>query len=156
MTSKENNELKSIKYKSNIKTPILSNKIEDDLDNLDKFLEKEKNISQDDNWGKMDKNTRLLKLNQYAMQYKEEKGMNEEEYNKLLCYFKECVDKKKLSKIKDVIYDKKTNTIKEVPGLMLNKQNNYTIKNLDAKNATLKCLQSKKTCKKVMSPKQNL
>ena len=59
---------------------------------------------------------------------------------------KDCLDRKKLQRVKDVIYYKTLGEIKEIPALSYNKSNNhFTLKNLDAKRvSTLKSLPPKK------------
>ena len=52
MSSKELNELNNIKYKSNLKSLNITTKMEDDLHNLDNFLEQEKSQCNNDSWGK--------------------------------------------------------------------------------------------------------
>ena len=150
MSSKELNELNNIKYKSNLKSLNITTKMEDDLHNLDNFLEQEKSQCNNDSWGKIDKNKRLEKLIQFADVYRVEKNMSGDEYDKLVLFFNDCVEKKRFNKTKDVVYDKKTGLIKTIPGLMINKQNNFTIKNLDTKNGAFRCAQTKKTCKKII------
>ena len=148
MTTKELNELNSIKYKSNLKSFSSSNKLEEDLNNLDIFLEEEKKNIVSESWGKMDKNEKLKKLLEFAQMYMIEKDLNQEKYDKLVNFLSDCVEKKRLNKTRDVIFVKKTGIIKNIPGLMVNKQNNFTIKNLDSKTSTIRCLNTKKTIKK--------
>ncbi len=151
MSTKELNELNSIKYKSNLKSFPSSNKLEEDLNNLELFLEEEKKSIVRESWGKMDKNEKLKKLLEFAQVYMIEKELNQDQYDKLVSYLTDCVEKKRLNKTKDVVFDKKTGIIKSIPGLMVNKQNNFTIKNLDSKNSTIRCLNTKKTLKKLQS-----
>lgn len=151
MSTKELNELNSIKYKSNLKSFPSSNKLEEDLNNLELFLEEEKKSIVSESWGKMDKNEKLKKLLEFAQVYMIEKELNQDQYDKLVSYLTDCVEKKRLNKTKDVVFDKKTGIIKSIPGLMVNKQNNFTIKNLDSKNSTIRCLNTKKTLKKLQS-----
>ena len=108
MSSKELNELNNIKYKSNLKSLNITTKMEDDLHNLDNFLEHEKSQCNNDSWGKIDKNKRLEKLIQFADVYRVEKNMSDEEYDKLVLFFNDCVEKKRFNKTKDLVYDKKT------------------------------------------------
>lgn len=157
MSSKDLNELNSIKYKSNLKcyNNISISKIEEELNNLDQFLEEEKKLNVQDSWGKMDKNQKIEKLMEFSILYKEEHQLSEEDYQKLVTFFQDCIEKKRIHKTKDIVYDKKTGLIKNIPGLMLNKQNNFTIKNMDSKSGALRCLQTKKTCKKAVSENMN-
>jgi hypothetical protein len=58
---------------------------------------------------------------------------------------KDCLDRKKLQRVKDVTYDKSVGIIKEVPALSFNKLNkHFTLKNLDKRVNTLKSLPVKK------------
>ncbi len=59
---------------------------------------------------------------------------------------KDCIDRKKLQRVKDVNYDKTLGEIIEIPALSYNKSSNhFTLKNLDAKRvSTLKSLPPKK------------
>jgi hypothetical protein len=61
-------ELKSIKYKTMLLNgnPLTEIKSSNDLSNLDKFLEDNKNSNQSEPWSKLDKTTKTKKLNAYA------------------------------------------------------------------------------------------
>ena len=55
------------------------------------------------------------------------------------------MDKKKLSRVKDVIYDKVNGVVKEIPALTYTKANkHFTLKNIDKRISTLKSLAPKK------------
>jgi hypothetical protein len=78
--------------------------------------------------------------------YKETNNLNDEEESHLITFFKDCLERKKLQKVKDVIYDKNTGIIKEIPALIYNKQHkHFTLKSLDKRISTLKSLPPKKT-----------
>ena len=71
--------------------------------------------------------------------------MNEEECKLLSVFLKDSLDKKKLSRVKDVIYDKEAGIIKEIPALVYTKSNkHFTLKNIDKRVSTLKSLAPKK------------
>ena len=152
MSTKDLNELNSIKFKSNLKSYNSCTKLEDELNNLDNFLEEEKKNVSNETWGKMDKNEKIKKIMELAQLYMIEKKLDQEQFDKLVTYLTDCIEKKRLNKTKDVVFDKKTGIIKSIPGLMVNKQNNFTIKNLDSKTSTIKCLNTstKKTYKKTI------
>ena len=66
-------------------------------------------------------------------------------FNQLIIFFKDCLDKKKLQKVKEVNYNKDTGEIKDIPALFYNKpSNHFTLKNLDKRISTLKGLPPKK------------
>jgi hypothetical protein len=116
-----------------------------DLKMLDAFLENEKQIKKEEPWSKLDKTDKLKKLITYADKYKTDNNLTEEEHNKLLVFFKDCLDRKKLQRVKDVSYDKETGKIKDIPALTFAKLNtHFTLKNIDKRVSTIKSLTPKK------------
>ena len=141
-------ELKNIKYKTMLLNgaPIQETKSSNDLSNLDKFLENEKNNNSNEPWCKLNKTIKTKKLIDYVEIYSKEKGLSADESKALLVFLKDCLDKKKLARVKDVVYDKDTGTVKEIPALVYTKANkHFTLKNIDKRVSTLKSLAPKKT-----------
>lgn len=142
------NELKTLKYKSMILNGGVSwpeSKSSTDLANLDKFLENEKITNSNEPWSKLDKTAKIKKLTVFAENYKNNNNLSEDEYQQLITFFRDCLDKKKLQRVKDVNYNKDTGEIKEIPALHFNKPtNHYTLKNLDKRVSTLRGLAPKK------------
>jgi hypothetical protein len=121
-------------------------KLYNTLHSLDEFLENEKKNNSCEPWCKLDKTTKIKKLLVYAETYKNENNLSNEEYEKLIVFFRDCLDKKKMQRVKDVVYDKNTGIIKNIPALIYNKStNNYTLKNLDKRVSTIKSLAPKKS-----------
>jgi hypothetical protein len=141
--SSEINEIKNIKYKTSTTNKLIE---KSDMNNLDLFLENEKSINQSEPWNKLDKTTKYRKLQEFAEHYASEKILNEEEKEELVIFLKDAVDKKKIHKVKDIIYDKTTNIIKDIPGLVYLKSDhkNFTLKNMSTKMTTLKAIPKKK------------
>jgi hypothetical protein len=140
-------ELKTLKYKSMILNgvPWPESKSSSDLANLDKFLENEKINNSNEPWSKLDKTAKIKKLSLFADTYKNENGLSEEEYQQLISFFRDCLDKKKLQRVKDVNYNKDTGEIKDIPALHYNKpSNHFTLKNIDKRVSTLRGLAPKK------------
>jgi hypothetical protein len=120
----------------------------ENLENLDKFLENEKQNNSCETWSKLDKTDKIKKLTEYAQLYSDENNLTEDEFNKLVAFFKECLDRKKLQRVKDVNYDKNTGFIKSIPALLFNNvTNNFTLKNIDKRISTIKSLPPKKSQK---------
>jgi len=145
--SEECLELKNIKYKTMLLSgaPVRETKSSNDLSNLEKFLETEKNSNKEEPWSKLDKTVKTKKLIAYAETYKKEKELNEEEERLLVAFLKDCLTRKKIYRVKDVIYDKTTGLIKDIPALVYTKSNkHFTLKNLDKRVSTLKSLPQKK------------
>ena len=94
----------------------------------------------------MNKTIRTKKLLDFADIYSKKNNFEETETNLLISFLKDCIDKKKLSKVKDVLYDKESGNIKEIPSLTYTKSSkHFTLKNLDKRISTLKSLAPKKT-----------
>jgi hypothetical protein len=140
-------ELKNIKYKTMLLNgvPITETKSSNDLSNLDKFLEAEKINNSNEPWCKLNKTIKTKKILEFVEIYSKEKGLDEDETKLLTTFLKDSIDKKKLSRVKDVIYDKVNGIVKEIPALIYTKSNkHFTLKNLDKRVSTLKSLAPKK------------
>ena len=143
----ECNELKAIKYKTLLMNGIVwpETKSSSDLTNLDKFLENEKNSNANEPWSKLDKTAKIKKISVFSEKYKTENTLSDDEFEKLTSFLKDCLDRKKLQRVKDVIYDKTTGEIKDIPALHHNKQSNhFTLKNTDKHISTTRSLAPKK------------
>ena len=140
-------ELKNIKYKTMLLNgkPLHETKSENDMSNLDKFLEDEKNSNVNEPWCKLNKTVKTKKILEYIEKYKKEKNLDDEEENLLTTFLRDCLDRKKLQRVKDVVYDKTNGTIKEIPALSYTKINkHFTLKNIDKRVSTVKSLAPKK------------
>jgi hypothetical protein len=152
------NELKTLKYKSMILNgvPWPESKSSTDLANLDKFLENEKITNSNEPWSKLDKTAKIKKLAIFAENYKSNNNLSEDEYQELVTFFRDCLDKKKLQRVKDVNYNKETGEIKDIPALHFNKPtNHFTLKNIDKRVSTLRGLTPKKKQGTVKNIKSN-
>jgi hypothetical protein len=138
---------KRFKYKSSLINGISISdvKTSSNVESVDKFLEDEKIANSIEPWSKLDKTTKLRKLIAFSNNYKETNNLTEDECNSLIAFFRDCLDKKRLYKVKDVTYNKETGEIIDIPGLIYNKSSNhYTIKNIDKRVSTLKGLGPKR------------
>ena len=122
-TNCDSNELKPVKCKSIFFTSLQNefsrseSKSSIDLENLDKFLENEKITNSNEPWSKLDKTAKMRKLTLFADNYKGVNELTDVEYDRLISFFKDCLDKKKLQRVKDVNYNKDTGEIKNIPAL---------------------------------------
>ena len=136
---------KSMRYK-NMGIPLNSRKNTTSLSNLEAMLETERNENDNETWSKLSKTIKLKKLLIYAEKYKEENNLSDDDYNKLIIFFKDCLDKKKLQRVKDVDYNRETGEIMNISALIHNKSSNhFTLKNVYKKVSTFKCLSKKKS-----------
>ena len=150
-------ELKNIKYKTILLNgvPLQETKSSNNLSNLDKFLEDEKTINENEPWSKLNKTIKTKKLIDYAEVYKKQNNLNEEESNLMIKFLKDCLDRKKLIRVKDVIYDKENGNVKDIPALCYIKTNkHFTLKNIDKRISTLKSLAPKKASQGTIRKKE--
>ena len=116
------------------------------LKNIDSFLDKERLHNKTESWVKLDKNVKRQVLHSYAEKYGKEYNMPVKEIKVLKSFFNTCLEKNKLNRTKDVVYNRDTQIISSIPGLFFNKNSkNYTIRANDTKRvSTLKSLAPKK------------
>ena len=135
---------KAEEKKEEVVPPTIKNDIT--IDDVDKILERERQQNKRDNWIKLDKTAKIQKLHIYAELYAKENSFASKSVKLLKSFFISCLDKNKLNKSKDVVYNKEEMKIVSIPALYFNKiSHNFTIKILDTKRvSTLKSLTPKK------------
>ena len=112
-----------------------------DINKLDTFLQNDMNTNQKDLWTKLDKTMKMQKIIEYAQDYAENNKLDNTESKKISDFLKECINKKRIHRVKDISYDKDTGKIKDIPGLFYSKTTKkYTLKNTDKRVSTLKNL----------------
>jgi len=117
-----------------------------DVSELDALLEKEKIRNKGEVWLKLDKTIRKQKLEEYAEKYGKEHAMSSKDLKLLKTFFNNCLEKNKLNKSKDVVYNKEERVILSIPALHFNQiTKNFTLRILDTKRvSTLKSLTPKR------------
>ena len=149
-------ELKNIKYKSMLLSGKSDEPIEtvENLSNLEHFLAGEKKNSSNEVWVKLDKTTKILKFAEFSTTYCAENNYNDADKNELYTFLNTNLDRKRLLKVKEVIYDKDSGKIQSIPTLMYSVANKkFTLKRCDKRPSTLKSLAPKKNKgKKVIEP----
>lgn len=116
---------------------------------IDQMLETEKQRNKTDAWNKLDKTQKTLYLHAFAEKYGRENGLPMKEIKQLKLFFSDCLNKAKLQKTKDVIYNKESREITSIPALYFNMTNHsFSLKMLDPKRvSTLKSLTPKRAIK---------
>ena len=150
-------ELKNIKYKTMLINGVAlhETKASQSIHNLDKFLENEKNNSENEPWCKLNKTIKIKKLTEYVTNiYKNQHDLDDSECEILISFLKDSLDRKKLQRIKDVLYDKENGLIKEIPALTyVRTSKHFTLKNIEKRVSTLKSLPQSKSSKNVTNHK---
>jgi len=139
------------KKAKNIFNPLMYGKTEETPENdhaakIDQLLEREKQHNKTESWNKLDKTAKIQKLHVFAEKYGKDNALAMKDIKSLKAFFKECLEKNKLQKTKDVVYNKDSREIVNVPALFFSPLNrNFTLRNLDTKRvSTLKSLTPKR------------
>jgi hypothetical protein len=133
-----------------LKLDSTSKENEEMISDIDALLDNEKLHNKSESWNKLNKTTKIQKLHQYAEKYGKEQGYSAKEVKQLKLFFSESLDRDKLQKTKDVIYDKNTRDVTSIPGLLYNPTvRHFTLRVMDAKRvSTLKSLTPKRVTEK--------
>jgi hypothetical protein len=117
---------------------------------VDLILEKEKQHNKSETWNKLDKTDKIQKLHAFAEKYGKTNNLPVKDIKALKMFFIDCLEKLKLQKAKDVVYDKEAREISSIPSLHFNvASKSFTLKIMDAKRvSTLKSLTPKRTISK--------
>tara|TARA_B100000902_G_C26596082_1_gene568162 strand:- start:6 stop:533 length:528 start_codon:yes stop_codon:yes gene_type:complete len=140
-------ELKNLEYK-NVLMYGNNLKPKDDSSNvtmIENFLEKESQMNKLDLWTKLDKTDKIIKLKAYTKILVKNYNLNDDEEKKLNTYLIYCLERKHISKIKDINYNKSTGIIESIPNLLFNEETrSFYMKKGDKHGNTLKSLAPKK------------
>jgi hypothetical protein len=151
-------QLKNINYQSMLQkknAPIDSGKIA--TEDINKYLEQEQNKGnrQHKAWSKLEKGLKQKKLYGYIEKISKKHNLSVKEVTNLKKYIKTQLERKKLQRIKDVIYDSVKGTIKDIPGLKFNNENRkFILRKVDKKGSTLKSLAPKNSAKRKSQTKR--
>lgn len=146
----EDDILKQTKYKTVIQPTLNSafeERTETNLQALDVLLENEKHKNSADSWNKLNKTTKIQKLHHFSETYGNANKLPQKDIKSLKMYLNDCLDKNKLQKTKDLVYDKENGIVISIPGLLLNTTTRaFTIRSTDSlkRVSSLKSLAPKK------------
>ena len=117
-----------------------------DMSSLDGLLEMERTTNQKEPWNKLDKTRKTQILHGFSEKYGRDNELPLKNVKQLKMFFNTCLEKGKLSKAKDVIYDRDTREINSIPSLNFNSdKKEFILRNVDAKRvSTIKSMTLKK------------
>ena len=96
---------------------------------VDRILAAERRRQPGRNWPRLDNTERVLLLRDYADEYARANEFDEEKSCKLKLFLEEAVRRKKLTRVKEVVFDKDKNRILGIPGLEHDKESHvFTLK----------------------------
>ncbi len=139
-------ELQDIRFKTMFITGngIADNHAISDIDNeknISNFLNKELIKNKLEPWSKLNKTAKITKIKEYSNKYCIDNELDSEEKNTLEEYLLNSLDRKRLTNIKDVQYDRENGVIKNIPMLTYNSSTRkFTLKRSDKRTSTIKHL----------------
>lgn len=137
-------ELKDIRFKTMFITGNKESnvKIADSSESqISIMLDKEIKQNRAEPWSKLNKATKIIKIKNYSKNYKNDKNITDDEKRDLEKYLIDAMNRKRLTSIKDVTYDKETGVIKSIPSLIFNQSTRkFTLKRNDKRTSTIKHL----------------
>ena len=116
-----------------------------DISDINNLLEMEKQNNKNESWNKLDKSMKIQKLHGFAEKYGRENSLPMKIIKSLKVFFSDCLDNNKLSKSKDVIYDREKHEITSIPLLTMNANKNFTLRQNEKRQSTIKSLTPKRT-----------
>jgi hypothetical protein len=155
-TTTESNKLKKFITSPHATTSSASAGTAMEYQKLDEILSRENRNNKMEIWSKLDKTQKIMRLHNFADKYGEEHGFEAADVRALKAFFVASLDKGKLQRVKDVIYDKEKREIQSIPALTVadgggsaelrsavggGGERHFTLRNLDTKRvSTLKSL----------------
>ena len=123
------------------------------LFDIDEILDHDNHHNKTESWNKLNKTLKTQKLHQYSEKYGKEHKYSAKEIKQLKQFFSQCLDNQKLQKASEVIYDKTTQEIKNIPSLYFHPTNRAFTLRADAKRVSaLKSLTPKRVSEKHRPP----
>lgn len=118
---------------------------EEEVLTIDQILDNENCRNKTEAWNKLNKTLKIQKLHSFSEKFGTENKYTQSEIVTLKRFFTEALEKKKLQKTKEVMYDKITQEVKDVPGLFFNATtHSFTIRADTKRISTLKSLTPKR------------
>ena len=119
MSTDECQELKNIKYKTNLLNgnKKLISSVTNDISNLDILLDEECEQNKKEAWNRLDKSVKMNKINEYIRSLTRLYKLTASEIKTLREYLSTNLDKKNLQRNKDVIYVKESGKLENIPSL---------------------------------------
>jgi len=126
--------------------------------NISLILDNELLKNKSEPWSKLNKTAKILKIKDYINICVNNNKLNTEEKNNLEEYLLNSLDRKRLTNLKDVQYDKDTGVIKSIPMLQFNTTTRkFSLKRNEKRTSTVKHLtQTTKSKKGIKTNKKEI
>jgi hypothetical protein len=141
-------ELKNIEYKTMLLngTSLISDKQNNNnIEKITNFLNNESDANKKEPWIRLDKTQKIKKINIYIENLSNKYNLTCEEIVNIQQYLLRYLERKNLTKAKDVSYNKETGIIQNIPNLFFNDNTrNFYFKKDDKHVSTVKSLPPEK------------
>lgn len=112
---------------------------------LESMISNDVEIKKNESWNKLDKTQKSIHIQKYCLILKSTYNLSEIELDETIKYLNKCIERKFLNKAKDVIYNKDSNEITNIPNFVfLNDLRKFHLKKDDKHVSTVKSLSDKK------------
>tara|TARA_Y100000389_G_scaffold152291_1_gene152216 strand:+ start:10300 stop:10737 length:438 start_codon:yes stop_codon:yes gene_type:complete len=124
-------------------------------ENITSILNQESKNNKSEPWTKINKTSKIRLINEYCLNLSSKFSLTNEEISQLQKYLLTGIENKRLTSVKDVIYDKDNKKITNIPSLFFNeKLRKFTLKRSERRSSTLKSLSKGKIRKKETNIKE--
>jgi hypothetical protein len=126
------------------------NKNEISIASIDELLATQRKQNDNQQWNKVERSLKLKKLYYYAETHGLKHSMDPKDIKALKMFFTSSLNKGRLLKNKEVIYNSEKCVIESIPGLQYNTNTkNFTIRNTETKHVSTVKSKQKKTVNKI-------
>ncbi len=137
---------------NNYNNRVLSNELletKTHTEDVTNILNQESRNIKSEPWTKINKTLKIIIINEYCLTLSGKFSLTKEEILQLQKYLVTGIENKRLTSVKDVIYDKDSKKIINIPSLYFNESlRKFTLKRSDRRTSTLKSLSKGKIRKK--------
>ena len=117
------------------------------MTSLDTLLDYERQSNKNEPWNKLDKTRKIYILHHFSKKFGVENNLSPDNADLLAMFFNTCLEKGKLTKANDVLYDRETHEIESIPSLLyIPEKNKFMLKSVETKRvSTMKSMSPKRT-----------
>ena len=142
MSKDECQELRNIRFRTgSVATQADTEHPGETASTVEAILETESATRNEQPWSRLDRATRLARLEEYATRTGQERSLSGEEVDSLKMALRLGTERRRLERARDVQYDRACGRVIAVPNLVFNQASRrYTLKRSDKRVSTLKSL----------------
>ena len=137
-------ELKSLKYKH----MFFNSPTETNMETLEQIIQRDTDRIACLPWNKLDKSTKIKKLNEFSDRLGQEKEHSVQVIADLKAMLKDKMNRKMMQKSKDIVYDKDKGIVMDIPNLIFHSETlKYTLRTTESESPLNSLAPKNKTIK---------